>query len=423
MAKKRRTKASRTIVTKKGVSRAERDYGYIAAKKMLRHFDLDPTILDIFTKRHRQMLFSMAFEMPTVKAEREKTVPRQFIKTIHSEMFTYMKTNYWGDPENKFSFMELATYGMAFQTMLRICVEDGIFAGDQYDTAKLIVDKFSTEECFIDDGFKNVYSFLYMLTRGISQFNFRMYGFNYKWEDTSYNKTGFTNFKLRIYITAHDCETKMITHNNIKRKAFRLILTDYCQFKPIRLFIPKNKIFPKASSNEIFNLYIQSHVLSRFKERMDVFEPQVRNLIIQNSLSIWLNIISTEKQSYFMCSVRPDTPAGYFTFFISGDDLVINTFIPLMNEHTPEGSKLFKLLKLSKDETVYLGMDKMSFLFDVDFDQIPVLKQALINSGIWKLKLAIQDMFDDAPEFVESSIDEIKTMFVKNFFEKRDEYI
>ena len=44
----------------------------------------------------------------------------------------------------------------------------------------------------------------------------------------------------------------------------------------------------------------------------------------------------------------------------------------------PDGKVLFKLLKLSKDETIYLGMDKMSFLFKVDFEQIPVFKQALI---------------------------------------------
>ena len=35
-------------------------------------------------------------------------------------------------------------------------------------------------------------------------------------------------------------------------------------------------------------------------------------------------------------------------------------------------------------------MDKISFLLKIDFEKIPVLKQALIDSGIWEVKLMLE---------------------------------
>jgi len=53
----------------------------------------------------------------------------------------------------------------------------------------------------------------------------------------------------------------------------------------------------------------------------------------------------------------------------------------------PEGKVVFKLLKLSKDETIYLGMDKMNFLFKVDFEQIPVFKASVDRFRYLEIKI------------------------------------
>jgi len=333
MAKKKRNKSMMTAPSaKKYKSHDEQERGYIVAKKLLRHFDLDPKLLEIFTKRQRQALFTLGFDMPAVRAEREKTVPRRYVKTMHEEVFKFLKTNFWGAPENQLSYMELATQGVAFHTAIGNHLEDGKFEGVQEETARLIVDKFKTVKSIFHEPFVPLFEYLYRLTRSYSQVNFRLYGFYHDWERCGITALGFLSMRLKIYISVQENESKMIAHNNIERKAFRMIVTDAGNMLPLWILIRKTRIFPDAKKDDGFHIYIQSHVLHRFKERMDVLDPLARNLILQHSLSIGHKIIATDKQSYFVCWAEHGTPIGYFSFFINGDDLVINTFIHSFGE-------------------------------------------------------------------------------------------
>ena len=183
--------------------------------------------------------------------------------------------------------------------------------------------------------------------------------------------------------------------------------------------IQQKKFFSNAKEDENLNIYIQSHALHRFKERVDIFEPAYRNYLIQEVLIFEQIVIPFGRHFLLSCTIGGTSPIGYFTYFISGYDLVINTFLPLTSEGTPEGESLCKLLPLSKEDFNYLGMDKISFYSTIDFEQIPLLKNAFINSGIWKTKIAIEEVFDDTLFEKETpSIDMNKTMFVKNFFDK-----
>jgi hypothetical protein len=66
-------------------------------------------------------------------------------------------------------------------------------------------------------------------------------------------------------------------------------------------------------------------------------------------------------------------------------------------------------------------MDKLSFFVTVDFDEIPILKNALTESGLWKLK---QELDAGAPGGdVNADIDRVKTRFIKNFFQKTEDRI
>jgi len=101
--------------------------------------------------------------------------------------------------------------------------------------------------------------------------------------------------------------------------------------------------------------------------------------------------------------------------------------LPLASGNTPEGQKLYQLMALSKEEITYLGMDKLSFYSDVDFEQIPLLKQALIDSNIWGTKLELDhnraedyERYDNAAK-KEYQVKKLnRTQFVKNFLEKHN---
>jgi len=420
MSKKKRQ--IKVAMPKKDISHTQLERSYAVAKKVLRHFELDPDLLDRFSKKQRQILLKSIFDTPSIKPEKENTIPRQYVAKIRTEAFQYMKTQYFGNPKNQLTYLELATCGLGFIMTVFGQIERGLFTGTPQEAIiRQMEEKFKEVELF-KDGFNNVLEEIRLLTKSYSQVNFRLYGFSYGWEIGNSKILGTASLQMKVRLTVQNCESKMFTHKNIERKAYRLILTANGIFEPSWAIIRTKKIFPAAKEHQYLNIYIQSHVLYRFKERMDIFEPHIRNYLLQYSLTNGQFVVSTEKQKFLACAMKTYN-LGYFTFFIQEHDIVIKTFIPLTSEETPEGKKLYELLALSKDDRTYLGMDKLSFFTKVDFEQIPVLRQALIDADLWKTKLGLDGMLDeDALEEGESPVDMQKTMFVKSFFDKLQQY-
>jgi hypothetical protein len=69
-------------------------------------------------------------------------------------------------------------------------------------------------------------------------------------------------------------------------------------------------------------------------------------------------------------------------------------------------------------------MDKISFFVSIDFDQIPVLKHALIESKIWETKQALDNICKNNETLVAKYSEGIeqRTTFVKNFFDKLEKH-
>ena len=399
----------------KKILRARHEQCYVTAKKILRHFELKPELLEVFTKRQKEQLFKVFYIKPVVKPERERTVPRLYIRNINTDVYQFLKNNYWGNPENNISLAELATYGLSFLSNIEQAYEEKFFEENspQYEAARTICEKFNRDEV-LNNEFSGLMTDIYHQTSGYSKVNFRLYGFSFDCEKISKACGCCNEYRFAVKITAKDSESKMFTNNEIKRKAFRMYKTDLGNYLPGPATVERKKIFPRATENDELNIYIQSHVLHRFKERMDLFGPTDQNILIQRSFYIDMKLVSFEKRVLFACLLEKQ-PVGYFTFFVQDNNIVINTFLPLTSVDTPEGKKLNEILPLSKDELIYLGMDRISFYLKVDFEQIPILKQALIESKIWKAKLALEEQGSEEDK---SLIDLNKTNFVKNFFDK-----
>ena len=398
--------------------RSQYEYCYIVAKKILSHFELKPELLDVFTKKHRERLLKVFYLTPAVKPERERTVPRQYIRNINTEMHHYLKNTYWGNPENDLTLEELATYGLSFLSNIQQAFQERFFDNNspQSEAARLICEKFDRDEV-LNTQFSGLMTNIYHQTRKYSKINFRMYGFAFDCEKVKKPCGCCFDYRFAVWITAKDSESKIFRHNNIERKAFRMYQTEIGFYKPSPATIERKKIFPKAKENDELNIYIQSHVLHRFKERMDIIEPSDLNIVIQGTFTINLKFVSFERRVLFVCSLE-EQPIGYFTFFVQDNDIVISTFLPLTSVYTPEGKKLHEILSLTKEELIYLGMDKISFLLTIDFEQIPKLKQALVDANIWKTKMMMEEeaLVD---KDIQSRIDLNKTNFVKSFLDKK----
>jgi len=424
MAKKRRN--IKPPPPKKNTSRTDLERCYYVAKKVLRHFELEPELIDVFSKKQKQKLLKNYFEPSIVKPDKPKTIPRQHVKSIHNEMYHFMKTNFFGNPENNLTYMELTIYGFSFIVNLsNMHIRDAAFIPGslQEGVASRICEKFNNDkEKFIYKiAFNDISHQIWYLTRSYSRVNYRFYGFIIDCDHIPQSCGCCYNMKMTIRLTAKESETKKFSYNNIERKAFRALIPDSGIYSPSYATVRRKQIFPKSIDDDSMNIYIQSHVLHRFKERLDVFDPFTQNLLIQYSFTSGLRLVSSGKQILFSCLIDDDKPVGYFTFFVHENDVVINTFLPLASNDTPEGKKMQELLPLSKEEIIYIGMDKLSFLLDVDFEQIPALKQILIDANVWETKLIIDSkvIHDEEKEEEYKMKKQKKTMFVKNFFDKR----
>ena len=426
MAKNRKRKYTPQrggTVKRREPSKQEMEQTYLVAKKLLQHFELDSKLLDVFTKTQKKSLYRVYYLTPIIKPEKERTVPRQYIRNINNDAFHFIKTTYWGNPEAKLTYYELYTAGMSFlSTIQGMFKEKNLFepGTPQYESASRICEKFDRDE-LLNASSKEVSNLIFYLSRRYSRVNFRMYGHTFdcdKIPDKRCTCGHCFEYRVSYRITVKECETKYFSFNNISRKTFRLFRPDDGLYLPKPLTIYQNKIFPKEKEGKVFNIYVQSHVFHRFKERLDIFCPTDHNLLFQYAFTRYIKPVRFDNREFFACYIADDCPVGYFPFLVRGDDLIINTFLPLVGENTPEGKKLQKLLSLSKEEIIYLGMDKISFFTRVDFEQIPELKQALIDSNIWPVKLELDKMEEIDEDDV--SIGNDKTMFVKNYFDKRD---
>ena len=260
-----------------------------------------------------------------------------------------------------------------------------------------------------------MYAFLDFQMTLYTQMNFRIYGYTLAFNIIKPQiRTGFGTMRIEIKVNSKESESIHFTNNGVSRKAFKVMLGDNWACKATQIFIWRSKLFPdKTDKDRPYYLYLQSHVLHRFKERMDIFETTNRNHLLYSSITISQHIVqSSDGYPLIACSVRGN-PLGYFPFIIRDDKLFILSFLPFVSAICPEGAKLHQLLGLQKDDIIHLGMDKMSFYVLVDFEQIPMLRDALKEAGIWEIKKMLDESCVEHHGF-----DEVKTSFVKNFFQK-----
>ena len=427
MAKKKSKPVKTNLPRKLMVSKTELNRSWNVVKKVLRFLELEPNIIDVFTKKQKTLLLHNIYEPPVVKPDKPNTVPRQYVKNIHEVLYRFLRTTPFGDPDINLTYMEFITYGMNFLTNLKAFhIKGRKFGTDtpQAVVADQICAKHNLDE-LSKESILGMVQVLFFQTRGYSKINFRCYGFTVEY-DHNIQYISYSYIKLIIRLTAHDTETKQFTYNNVKRKAFKLIIPAIGLDIPDIVTVTRKQVIPSSQSNDKMDIYIQSHVLHRFKERADVFDPHYQNIVLQFSFSTGLKLVPMKNKILFASTLK-DKTFGYFAFFVQGTDVVINTFLPIAGNNTPEGEKLHQLIALTKDEIIYLGMDKLSFYSDVDFDQIPVLKQALIDSNIWETKLVLDlnraeeyELYDDAEKKEYQIQKQKKTQFVKNYFDKRD---
>lgn len=182
-----------------------------------------------------------------------------------------------------------------------------------------------------------------------------------------------------------------------KRVAYRVGVPGQSKENIEWVKVPHNLLVSNYSGkHEQLDMYIQSHALHRFDER-------IRGLDTEESLGLSLNyslcdptIVEYKDGSGLLEFTLRDKKFGYFVFTIIDNMLVIRTFLFLTNSGTPEGKKIDKLMGVRKIDKQYLELDTAYAFMHTDLLNSPWLCDLLVKAGCEQLcDLATDDMVDN----------------------------
>ena len=376
MAKSRKKKPQHKAPYIHVVTKSYFDHYTQVVRKLLQIFSFDPDLFDEFSKKQKHQLMEVRVLPPRVSVYHNHHVPRQYVEYIKKEVSELMKKNFV-DESIKLNFEDYLTIGIPFMARITaIQREQGDNASNFVKDFANSIHKLEAETSLVTPLLKYVQILLY----DVSKINIRIYGV--KW---SYEIESPKSFAGHIYITSMNPEVVNFTYRNKSRPAYRLAFGDIMSNTPILFSVPYNTVIPASNDTRQLKIYLQSHALLRIKERIDTLLPFNRNAAILSSLVENKMVRAKNGQMLFSFIDSNNQLIGYMPFTIEGDNLFVLTFLPLSNQLTPEGDKLCKILNLTKEDMIFLGMDKLSFYQYTDFSSIPILKCALIEAGLWHL--------------------------------------
>jgi hypothetical protein len=388
---------------------------YAAARRVFRALGEDPSTFDLFTKRQKQKMFFVSILPPRIQAKQGHLVPRQYIRYIQEELIAHMKR----DPVDRktgLTAMDASTVGMSLRLIFEVeKFRDGL-SPEQREVVERMRNQFDTTQ-ILERAHQSLIGIINTSLLMLSQPNFRTYGQC----AGEYPTSSSPSLQSVIRITTHECQPLRFKYHNKERTAFRIFTGQNSDVPPIGATIALSKIFPDTTHDRLLNIYIQSHAIHRFKERINTFFPMMRNQFFFISLIAMQRIVQNPNGMKLIACITPSSEGekiiGYFAFTIDGDNLLVLTLLPLLSYNTPEGRILCERLHLSPDDLKYLGMDKLSFFYEIDIAQIPALKQVLFDELHLDYFHVVYNSFRSKGD----PFDEKKTLFVKNFFQKLEE--
>ncbi|MDR0766451.1 MAG: hypothetical protein LBF09_05920 [Odoribacteraceae bacterium] len=391
---------------------------YTAVQKLFRVYGLDPDLLKSCERQVLYYLLHPVVESFRFKAAEGHHVPRRLLDFVSESTHRFIRTSCFGDESIGLTYFEMMTHGLAFTSALAFALCDPTLPARVTEMMTLFHEHVNSERLVQD--LKGPSTHIRRLSMMISKVNFRIYGFN--WEIASDYRENRVYVTSKVVMMADDARPVYFTHKKKERLAFPVRAGQIISLPASNGRIDRWFVTGEDDDPPVFlDIYIQSHALQRAKERMDIFPAHKRNYYIMEPLLYMHRVTETlSGEQMLECYLEVDGvyfPFGYFPFVVQGNRLFVLTFLPFFCEETNDGEYLNEALGLRREDIAYLGMDKLSFLLTIDFDQIPVLKEVISGTDIWNLR----EHVDKIPD-LSISIDQGKTLMVKKFIERKLEF-
>ncbi len=208
-------------------------------------------------------------------------------------------------------------------------------------------------------------------------------------------------------------ETAIVEINGEKRCVYRVGMSVTGKgIKWIRV-IPERMGISGILQKMPLDVYIQAHAVERLEERLG---NTINEFCAMNiAFSILENDIQISDDGSILIAYKTDLETlGYLKAVITGDKLVIRTFLFLTNNGTPEGKKLAELIGVTKADKKYLGIDKLELFLTSDIEDNEPLKKIFCQAGCGQL-FTLKEQLEYDPDFTFKS-----TAFVSKYLGLED---
>ncbi len=212
------------------------------------------------------------------------------------------------------------------------------------------------------------------------------------WIDHELNIDSFEAIRdgLQIKVEAHKAQSRIFIIDGHARPAYRVgsftRVADSCWSSATRSMFEK----PSTFNHIPIPIYIQSHAIRRMNERLDCVEQVFLQGYIYTS---FLNpTVIHFNGKYLVEYIFGDKKLGYFVAEVVDNAVLLKTFLFLTNSGTPEGQKLSELSGLSKTDSKYLTIDRLSAFKQSDICENEELKSLFVRCGcknLFDLKLVL----------------------------------
>jgi hypothetical protein len=383
MTNRKKKKTPPKQPTDHGITKSYFDQFSVTARKVLQVMELDPALYDEFTKKQKHEMMLVKFVPPKVHVKPGSSIPQRHIKTVQQELYEFLKHVFVGDESIGLSYFDFSTRGMAFITGL-IGIgnkNNDICQSERYILIDEKIEMYVNNLEFEKNLMTKFCRYIQYILGGISKLNFRIYGFEWTWQQVA-NSTCLAG---DVLLTVTKQESLNFLYKGMNRPAYRVSMGEFFSDIPVHLCAPFNKIITTSNCSNRIDFYIQNHALNRLKERLDTISSFNRNVYLMSSLMV-CDTLKLETGKFVIKFHNLDGRLlGYLPFTIINQNLLILTFIPLSSPIMPEGKLLCEALNVEKDDIVFLGMDKLSFYQNTDFETIPHLLEALKKANMWHL--------------------------------------
>jgi hypothetical protein len=244
---------------------------------------------------------------------------------------------------------------------------------------KTALQKLVYDDFFILQVLGKVNEIMEVLSTEMSSYSGGLYWLTHKRADFLPGKAGL---QYLLYIHRYAVEQKNFLVDGKSRPAVRVvwIVPD----EGVCTAEVSAEVLGKPQEAERYPVYIQFHALHRLRERLDCHSIPATHVNIYLSMTK-PNVRPLDERTYLIEYSIFGHKIGYFRAVVVKHAILLQTFLLVTQNGTPEGKKLQEIAGVTKQDKTFLALDRLSSFMTPEFAATPALQSLFEEAGCTKL--------------------------------------